>query len=91
MQWTPDGVADQKPVGERAVVVRAIRADGEELRRGMNQQHIVFADATSENLSFRDRFQRDASCQISCRLAVAHIALLTARDACKASTQPFSE
>jgi hypothetical protein len=77
MQWASNRLSNHDALGERSAVMGALCANGEELFRAMNQQHIVFSDATSEDLSFRNRFHRDASCQISYRLAVAHIALLT--------------
>jgi hypothetical protein len=77
MQWASNRLSNHDALGERAAIMRALCANGEELLRAMNQQHIVFSDATSEDLSLRNRFHRDASCQISYRLAVAHIALLT--------------
>jgi hypothetical protein len=77
MQRTSNRPSNHDALGERSAVMRALCPNGEELFPAPNQHYIVFSDATSEDLSFRNRFHRDASGQISCRLAIAHIALLT--------------
>ena len=48
MQGTANRVADDQAVGQRALVVRAVRADGEESIARARQQHVVVADATRE-------------------------------------------
>jgi hypothetical protein len=77
MQRTSNRRSDHDALGERSAVMRALCADGEELFRATNQQYIVFSDTTGEDLSFRNRSHRDALGQISYRLGVAHIKLLT--------------
>jgi len=76
MEWTSNRLSNQDAFGERSAVMRALCAHSEELFGAMNQQHIVVADATGKNLSLRNRFHRDALCQIN-GVAVAHIVLLT--------------
>ena len=53
MPRTADGVADDEPVGERAVVVRAVRADGEDLLAPPHQNHVVVADSCRRRSAVR--------------------------------------
>ncbi len=41
MPWAPDGVAHDKTVGERAVVVRAVRAHGKHGLTSTHQHDVV--------------------------------------------------
>ena len=42
-------VADQQPFGERAVIVAAVRADGEDLAAAARQQHLLVADMADQH------------------------------------------
>src|SRR5438105_13860542 len=48
VQRTPDRIADEEPVAERAMIVRAVRADSEHLIANARDQHLVVADAPDD-------------------------------------------
>ena len=52
------GVADHEPLGERAVIVRAMGADGEDLVAALHQQHLLVADM-AEKLAVDEIRERD--------------------------------
>ena len=49
MQGTADGIADDQSVGERAAIVRATGADGEELVARARQQHVLVSDTPDQH------------------------------------------
>ena len=59
MQRTPDGVADDQPFGERAAIVRAVRADGEPLVARAREQHLVVADPSRQHAAVGDGARRE--------------------------------
>ena len=49
MQGTAHGIADDQSLDERATVVRAAGADGEELVAGARQQYVLVADPPEQH------------------------------------------
>ena len=54
MPGTAHRVADDQALGERPVVVRAVRADREELVAAPRQDHLVVVDAATDDGTVRD-------------------------------------
>jgi hypothetical protein len=50
VEWTSDGVVDDQPIGQRAVIVRAVRADGEPFIARSRKEH-VFVGNTPQHHS----------------------------------------
>jgi len=51
MPGAADAVADDKAVGERPVIMTAMRVDGEDLGAGTYQQHLLIADMAEQRLA----------------------------------------
>jgi hypothetical protein len=51
MPWASDAAPDHKAIGERRVVMTAIRIYGENLRIAAHQQHILIADVTEQGFA----------------------------------------
>ena len=51
MPGTADAVADHEAIGERPVIMAAMRVDGENLRAGAHQQDILIADMPEQGLA----------------------------------------
>ena len=51
MPRTAHRVVGQDPVAERPAIMRAGRADGEDLAAAAGEQHILFADMPHEHLA----------------------------------------
>ena len=55
MQRTSNRVANDEAFGERAVIVRAVRPDREQLITGTRQQHVIIADTSEQRAAARKR------------------------------------
>jgi hypothetical protein len=61
---TPYGVTDDQPVGERAVVVGAMRTDGKDLVPPPYQDRFVVADAAGDGAAVREIANWDAVLEV---------------------------
>jgi len=74
MPRTSNRVPDDDPLGQRAAIVCALGSNGEKPFSAPNEQDILLADATREDLSVGDGLRGDSACQINRRsLVAAHI------------------
>ena len=64
MQRTSNRVANDKAFGERAVIVRAVRADREEAIARTRQQRVIIADTSEQRAAARKRIGGYAERQI---------------------------
>src|SRR4051812_47577399 len=64
MQWTANRTANHDAVRECPSVMRTLGTNGVELTSGTDEQHIVVANATGDDLSVRDRLDWNAGRQI---------------------------
>src|SRR6185369_9958114 len=81
MPWTPHGVRDHQPVGERPAIVRAARSDREEFIAAACEQHGFLADMSADHAAVSELIERDALREVrTTRLRwLAHGRLLTER------------
>jgi hypothetical protein len=63
MPGAANGIAHHKALGERPLIMRAMRVHGEDFRAGFDEQDILIADAT-EQLAACEVRDRDARSQI---------------------------
>jgi hypothetical protein len=64
MQGTSNRVVNDKAFGERAVIVRAVRADGEESIADARQQNVLLADPSEQRAAARQRTDGDPEREI---------------------------
>lgn len=64
MPWAANGVAGHQSVDERAVVVRPMRVNSEDLRPAAHKQHLRIAAMTDQLAAVRKIGKSDASRQI---------------------------
>src|SRR5262245_5513069 len=64
MPWTPDGVADDQAFDQRAVVVRAVAAKGEQAIACSNEYYVVFIDPSQDLSSVRKILNRESVSEI---------------------------
>src|SRR5262249_15944062 len=71
---TTHGVADDESFGEWTVIVRAVRADGEELAAGARDHDILVTDPAEQRSAVGKSTDRDSLREIGlrCRVWVAH-------------------
>ncbi len=70
MPWASHGVADQESLGQRSVVVRADRADGEVFVAAAGKQDRIVADMPLEHAAIGNLADIDARREVrsGCRL-----------------------
>src|SRR5205814_3651399 len=61
---TTDGVANDQTVGQRTVIVRAMRADGKQLVALPNEDRIVLADAAGEGAAVGHALKGNAALEV---------------------------
>ena len=80
MPWTADRVPCQQTFCERPVIVRAVRADGEQLGAVSCYQHLFIADSSRHDRAIADLVGRNALCEILCTGSlVSHLGPLCER------------
>ncbi|MGY4262988.1 hypothetical protein ACVJF2_001558 [Bradyrhizobium sp. USDA 4519] len=74
MPGAMDGLALKEAFGERAVVMAAMRVDGEDIRPRAHQQHVLVADMAEQHRA-REVGEGNALCQIRTgrSLLIGHI------------------
>ena len=73
MPRTAHRVADDEPVGERPVIVRAVRADGEELVAAPDDDDLVVTDVAGDDRAVGNLPKGNASLEVEA-LGVGHSA-----------------
>ena len=64
MPRTPHGVVDHEAVGEGPVIVRAVRAYGEDLPSSPREHHVVAAGLSEDHSSIGQFLQREAFSEV---------------------------
>ena len=83
MPWAADRIADERSLGERAVVVGAFRSDREQSSATAREQHRLIPDMPQEHRALGEIRSRDPLCQIGSgglSFLFAHDGLLLARE-----------
>ena len=62
--WAPNGVTDDKPVDQRAVIVRAVWANRKHRIARSNEQHLFLIDPTKDLRSVRKIPDRESAAEI---------------------------
>src|SRR5206468_8396986 len=70
--WTADRVVDDEAVGERSLVVSAMRADGEDLVARFDDEHFLFADSSADEASRTKFSDRNTLSEVSRILWLVH-------------------
>ena len=66
-----DSIADDQTLGERSVVMRAVRTDRKDLRLTLDDQHLLIADVSLQD-AVAELMRRNASGQISRAVCGSH-------------------
>jgi hypothetical protein len=65
--WAPDGVADDKPVDQRAMIVRAVWTNGKHRIARSNEQHLFLIDPPKDLPAVRKIPDRESASEIGHR------------------------
>src|SRR5262249_55758689 len=71
-------LADHEPIGQRSVIVAAMRVDGKVIAAGMHQQHVLVADMAEQHvvLEIAGRNTNGEIGACGCARIVSHVRFL---------------